>query len=228
LSLSFACILSMQPSSHPSMILTRLSSVMAPHIVAGSIQRHDKIPQKGGLRKGTDEQGTDEIVSGFANRVLALAQAQPRADRPAAEDGIRSGEFSTPRPAAGGSNQTSEDSSWSKAHGVSIAAWKDIKDSRDAGCHVPRLPTERTRSNSRGLSPNCFGLAANTNSILCDGPQEPETVTGGPVLPRQEPLPGGTVRDCEFRRCWSARSPAAPGEVRVPFDKTYMDVGIWK
>ena len=54
------------------------------------------------------------------------------------------------------------------------------------------LPTERRRSNSGGSLRNVSGLAENTNSIFCDGPSEPETANGCPVLRKQEPLPRGT------------------------------------
>src|SRR4029077_14962785 len=65
-------------------------------------------------------------------------------------------------------------------------------------CQVLRLPTERRRSNSRGSLRIVSGLAVNTHSIFCDGPQGPETVNGCPVLPRQKPSPRGTRASCGF------------------------------
>ena len=101
-----------------------------------------------------------------------------------------------------------------------IAAAKKKNDRIDAGkiadclrcdllpeCHmapttirgqVPRLPTERRRSDSRGSLRIVSGLAANTNSIFCDGSKWLETGNGCPVLRRQEPAPRGTRANCEF------------------------------
>src|SRR5258708_28368016 len=74
-------------------------------------------------------------------------------------------------------------------------------------CH---LPTEQRRSNSRGSLRIVSGLAANPDSIFCDGPHRPETANGCPVLRRQEPPPRGNT--CGLRgsgRFGSARSSVA-------------------
>jgi hypothetical protein len=65
-------------------------------------------------------------------------------------------------------------------------------------CQVLRLPTERRISNSRGSLRIVSGLAVNTHSIFCGGPQGSETVNGCPVLRRQEPSPRGTRASCRF------------------------------
>jgi hypothetical protein len=51
------------------------------------------------------------------------------------------------------------------------------------------LPTERRRSNPRGSLRIVSGLVEYTHSIFGDGPSEPETANGCPVLLRQEPPP---------------------------------------
>src|SRR5205814_8053778 len=89
-----------------------------------------------------------------------------------------------------------------------------------ADCQVLRLPTERRRSNARGSLRSVSGLAVNTHSIFCDGPQGAETVNGCPVLRRQEPPPRGTRASCGFRQaqqCALLRS--APQENLFLLDK---------
>src|SRR4029077_18217696 len=90
-----------------------------------------------------------------------------------------------------------------------------------------RLPTERRRSNSRGSLRIVSGLAANPDSIFCDGLQGPETAKRCPVL-----RTAGTTAErhkCELRMLASAvvRAPPkrASGELCSPLTNTYMDVG---
>src|SRR5205823_7124495 len=75
---------------------------------------------------------------------------------------------------------------------------KNNRITQRADCQVLRLPTERRTSNSRGSLRIVSGLAENTHSIFCDGPQGPDTVNGCPVLRRQEPSPRGTRASCGF------------------------------
>src|SRR5438132_11563983 len=85
-------------------------------------------------------------------------------------------------------------------------------------CQVLRLPTERRISNSRGSLRIVSGLAVNTHSIFCDGPQGSETVNGCPVLRRQEPSPRGTRASCGFCQSSPVRAPPkrASGESFSP------------
>src|SRR5437868_9253358 len=91
-----------------------------------------------------------------------------------------------------------------------------------ADCQVLRLPTERRRSNSRGSLRIVSGLAENTHSIFCDGPQGPETVNGCPVLRRQEPPPRGTHARLRVPTGSTVRAPPkrASGESFSPLTKT--------
>lgn len=103
---------------------------------------------------------------------------------------------------------------------------KNNRITQRADCQVLRLPTERRRSNSRGSLRIVSGLAENTHSIFCDGPQGSETVNGCPVLREQEPSPRGTRASCGFCQsspCALLRS--APQENFFSLTKTYMDVG---
>src|ERR1700686_672779 len=90
-----------------------------------------------------------------------------------------------------------------------------------------RLPTERRRSHSRGSLRIVSGLAENTDSIFCDGPQGPETANGCPVLRRQEPPPRGTGASCGCwrGRFWGLLRSARQENCVSPLTKTYMDVG---
>src|SRR5438309_2911320 len=104
---------------------------------------------------------------------------------------------------------------------------KTTRITQRAACQVLRLPTERRRSNSRGSLRIVSGLAENTHSIFCDGPQGPETVNGCPVLRRQEPPPRGTRARLRVPTGSTVRAPPkrASGESFSPLTKTYMEVG---
>ena len=59
------------------------------------------------------------------------------------------------------------------------------------------------------LTASVSGLAANTNSITCDGRQRPETANGCLVLQRQESRPRGPNASCGFSWINLARSSKA-------------------
>jgi hypothetical protein len=65
------------------------------------------------------------------------------------------------------------------------------------------------------------GLAENTNSIFCDGPQGPETANGCLVQRSQEPTAERST--CELRILWQVRCARsherASGELCFPLDK---------
>src|SRR5439155_22366090 len=86
---------------------------------------------------------------------------------------------------------------------------KNNRITQRADCQVLQLPTERRRSNSRGSLRIVSGLAENTDSIFCDGPQGSETVNGCPVLRRQEHRREAHVRAAGSDRFNSARSSEA-------------------
>src|SRR4029077_11994271 len=100
---------------------------------------------------------------------------------------------------------------------------KNNKITQRADCQVLRLPTERRRSNSRGSLRIVSGLAVNTHSIFCDGPQGSETVNGCPVLRRQEPSPRGTRASCGF--CQSSPCPLLRSALRRIF---FLPCPQWK
>ena len=71
------------------------------------------------------------------------------------------------------------------------------------------------------------GLAANTNSIICDGSGEPETANGCPVLHGMRG-PSAVRHSCATLNPdqRNARSPERAQRPRVfPLTSTYMDVG---
>ncbi len=90
-----------------------------------------------------------------------------------------------------------------------------------------RLPTGRRGNTPGGSLRIVLGLAANTNSIICDGSREPETANGCPVLHRMRG-PSAVRHSCATLNPdqSNARSPERAQRPRVFFlTLTYMDVG---
>ena len=90
-----------------------------------------------------------------------------------------------------------------------------------------RLPTGRRGNTPGGSLRIVSGLAANTNSIICDGSREPETANGCPVMHRMRG-PSAVRHSCATLNPdqSNARSPERAQRPRVFFlTLTYMEVG---
>ncbi len=89
------------------------------------------------------------------------------------------------------------------------------------------MPTGRRGNTPGGSLRIVLGLAANTNSIICDGSREPETANGCPVLHRMRG-PSAVRHSCATLNPDqpNARSPERAQRPCVFFlTLTYMDVG---
>jgi hypothetical protein len=104
-------------------------------------------------------------------------------------------------------------------HGSLNAAWKNIRIPQCAGCQVPRLPTERRRSNSRGSLRIVSGLAANTNSIFCDGLNGLRQGMDVRFCEGRNPCREAHVRTVSSKDTGVRALPSALGKVRVPLHK---------